>query len=120
MRYGYTESEWQLAKSQMSEILREVAARRGMITYGELSQKLAAIAIGPHDSAMAAMLGEVSGEEDAAGRGMLSALVVHKYGDMEPGSGFFEFASSLGRDVSDRVTCWVTELHKVHDQWANR
>jgi hypothetical protein len=35
------------------------------------------------------MLGEISQEEDEAGHGMLSVIVVHKYGDMQPGPGFF-------------------------------
>ena len=69
---------------------------------------------------MAEMLGEISLAEDKDGRGMLSALVVHKTGDMEPGQGFFHYAEVLGRDVSDRLTCWVREIHKVHDCWANR
>jgi len=38
------------------------------------------------------MLGEISQEEDAAGRGMLSVIVVHKVGDMQPGPGFFQLA----------------------------
>ena len=35
------------------------------------------------------MLGEISSAEDAAGRGMLTVVVVHKAGDMQPGPGFF-------------------------------
>jgi len=35
------------------------------------------------------------------GRGMLSVIVVHKEGDMQPGPGFFELAGELGRDTSD-------------------
>ena len=40
----------------------------------------------------------------AAGRGMLSVIVVHKQGDMQPGPGFFELAQRLGRDTSDTET----------------
>jgi hypothetical protein len=50
---------------------------------------------------------------------MLSVLVVHKYGDMEPGSGFYECAEHLGFDVSDPLAFWVRELHKVHGYWSN-
>jgi hypothetical protein len=46
------------------------------------------------------MLGEIS-LEGAAGRGMLSVIVVHKDGDMQPGPGFFELAEELDRDTSD-------------------
>ncbi|MBL7131901.1 MAG: hypothetical protein ISS45_10975 [Candidatus Omnitrophica bacterium] len=65
------------------------------------------------------MLGEISGEEDAVGRGMLSVVVVHKHGDMQPGPGFFDYAEELGRDTSDILKCWVEELKKVHAYWSN-
>ena len=38
-----------------------------------------------------------------AGRGMLSVIVVHKVGDMQPGPGFFQLAKKLGRDTSDKT-----------------
>jgi hypothetical protein len=60
------------------------------------------------------MLGDVSIEEDAGGRGMLSVLVVHKVGDQKPGRGFFELAQQLGRDASDSDACWVNELQTVY------
>ena len=47
-----------------------------------------------------------------AGRGMLSALVVHKDGDMELGSRILRRATEIGKDVSDRLRLWVAELHK--------
>ena len=90
-----------------------------MIAYSELSRKLTSIAIAPFGSPMSEMLGEIAEEEDRAGHGLLTVLVVHKSGDMEPGVGFYELAEKLGRDVSDRLNLWVTELHKVHDYWAN-
>jgi hypothetical protein len=64
------------------------------------------------------MLGEISADEDAAGRGMLSVIVVHKSGDMQPGPGFFELARDLGRDTSDILVCWITELKKAHAAWS--
>jgi hypothetical protein len=39
------------------------------------------------------VLGEISSEEDARVRGVLSVVVVHKSADMHPGPGFVE----LGR-----------------------
>jgi len=49
---------------------------------------------------------------------MLSAVVVHKVGDMQPGPGFFEFAKQLGRDRRNILECWVKELRKVHSVWS--
>ena len=63
------------------------------------------------------MLGEILTAEHAAGRGMLTVVVVHKSGDHMPGSGFFELARLLGCDTGDRVAFWVAELAKVHRTW---
>ena len=49
---------------------------------------------------------------------MLTVIVVHKVGDMQPGPGFFELAKSLGRDTRDPLKCWVDELHHVHAVWS--
>ncbi|MFN3394684.1 MAG: hypothetical protein ACK424_09015, partial [Candidatus Thermochlorobacter sp.] len=67
--------------------------------------------------ALAAMLGEISAEEDKAGHGMISVIVVHKSGDKQAGPGFFELAKELGRDTSDVLACWVAERNKVYAYW---
>jgi hypothetical protein len=121
MPFGFTDAEWASGKAEMTEILRERArSSRGMITYSELSRDLQRIVIAPHEPAMGYMLGEISVNESHNGRGMLSVIVVHKEGDMEPGNGFYECAESLGFDVSNRMAFWVSELHKVHAYWSNQ
>ena len=102
----------------MRHILIERAKLRGMVPYSELVQKLHSIQLEANSYALFAMLGEISTAEDRAGRGMLSVIVVHKVGDMQPGRGFFELAQSLGRDTSDILACWVAELKKVHAHWS--
>ena len=69
---------------------------------------------------LAQLLGRISSEESKQGRGMLSVIVVHKHGDMEPGAGFYDLAESLGFDAKDRLKFWISELHKVHHQWSNK
>lgn len=117
-KYGYEQQEWDQAKAEMREALIERAKVRGMIPYSELVEKITTIELEPNSYALAAMLGEVSTEEADADRGMLSVLVVHKIGDMQPGPGFFELAEELGRDTSDILKCWVNELKKVHRVWS--
>ncbi len=119
-KYGYSKEQWLAAKAEMRQILTERAKLRGMIPYSELVGQLTTVRMAPNDFALAAMLGEISAEEDKAGRGMLSVIVVHKLGDMQPGHGFFELAKSLGRDTSDILACWVAELKKVHAYWSKR
>lgn len=116
--YGFTPEEWQTAKAEMRDVLIERAKVRGMIPYSELTQSVESIHLEPDSYALAAMLGEISAEEDAAGRGMLSVIVVYKDGDMQPGPGFFELAEELGRDTSDILSCWISELKSVHRVWS--
>lgn len=116
--HGFSDEAWQAAKAEAREVLAKCASRRGMITYTDLVRQIRSVTMQPHDSRLAHFLGEISTEEDDAGRGMLTVLVVHKSGDMEPGPGFYELAKYLGRDVSDPQKCWIDELHKVHAHWS--
>ncbi|MBA7601190.1 hypothetical protein ES703_08257 [subsurface metagenome] len=119
-KYGFSLADWDKAKEKMKQILIERAKVRGMIPYSELVENVKSITMEPDSHALAAMLGEISSEEDNAGRGMLTVIVVHKRGDMQPGPGFFELAKELGRDTSDILKCWVDELKRVHAYWSNQ
>jgi len=120
MPYGITQSDWDAAKQQARDIMVGRAKVRGMIPYSELTASITAAKFAPHDQRLFDLLGEISSAEDAEGRGMLSVLVVHKSGDMQPGPGFFELAGRLGRDTADILRCWITELHRVHAVWSTR
>ena len=91
---------------------------RGMIPYSDLVAQIASIRLEAYDQRLFHFLGEIASEEDEAGRGLLTVVVVHKVGDMQPGPGFFELAKSRGRDTSDLLKIWVAELHKVHGVWS--
>jgi len=119
-KYGFDESDWETAKREAREKLVEVARLRGRIPYSELVTHIHSISIAEHDPRLAHFLGEISEAEDTAGRGMLTAVVTHKSGDMQPGPGFFELARRRGRDTSDLIRCWVGEFNRVHDYWANQ
>jgi hypothetical protein len=83
---GLTKEEWdwEVAKTEMTTVLRGVAGERGMISYSGLVQKVNTIQFEPDSYNFWRMLGEISNEEAAQGRALLSAIVVHKNGDMEP------------------------------------
>jgi hypothetical protein len=117
-RYGLTKTQWNAAKQEIRQILSERAKLRGMIPYSELAAQLQSVQLEANSFALFSLLGEVSWDEDKAGRGMLSVIVVHKAGDMQPGQGFFELARDLGRDTSDILACWIAELKKVHAYWS--
>lgn len=116
--YGFTSEEWSAAKTEARDILAARAKIRSMIPYSNLVAQMKSIRLEAHDQRLAHLLAEISEEEDAAGRGMLSVIVVHKFGDMQPGPGFFELAKQLGRDTSDILKCWIEELKKVHTHWS--
>ena len=118
-KYGYKAEDWAAAKEEMRQILMERASLRGMIPYSDLVSRIETIRMEPDSFALAHILGEISEEEDAAGRGMLSVIVVHKVGDMQPGTGFFQLAKKLGRDTSDILVCWMDELKRVHRHWSD-
>ena len=119
-KYGFDDAAWEAAKQEARAKLVEIARQRGRIPYSELVTHIHSISIDQHDPRLAHFLGEISEAEDTAGRGMLTAVVTHKSGDMQPGPGFFELAKRRGRDTSDILRCWVTEFNRVHDYWANQ
>jgi hypothetical protein len=118
MKFGFADNDWDAAKVEMATILAARAKLRGMIPYSDLVHQMKTIRLAPDSTALATMLGEVSEAEDAAGRGLITVIVVHKSGDMQPGPGFFDLAKRRGRDTSDIVKCWVEELKKVHAHWS--
>lgn len=118
MHHGIQPAIWEEAKAEAKAVIADRARVRGMIPYSELCQRITATRFEPHSPALFGLLGEISREEAAAGRGMMSALVVHKVGDMQPGPGFFELAKEMGRDTTDILACWVSEFKKVHEAWA--
>jgi hypothetical protein len=118
-RYGYTEKAWETAKREGISVLSAYAKRRQMVPYSEFVAHIQAVQFeGPHDPRLWHLLGEISEVESEAGRGMLSALVVHKGGDFQPGPGFFELAEKLGHDTSDIEKFWVQEVKRVFAAWA--
>ncbi len=116
--YGYSIIAWNEAREEMRHILIKRAKLGGTIRYSELTEQIATIDIKPESAALARMLGDISRAEDAAGRGMLSVIVVQKSSG-QPGPGFFELAKELGRDTSDTLKCSVDESKKVHAYWSS-
>jgi hypothetical protein len=73
---------------------------------------------------MSALLGEILRHEAAQGRPFITASVVHKGNDNNPGEGFFAISSELGhfngsRDPLARLEFWVRQVQEVHGYWAS-
>lgn len=109
--------KWNAAKEEIRRVLVERAKARAMIPYSELVGLVRSVNFNAYDQRLFAILGQVSMDEHQAGRPLLSVLVVHKTGDMQPGEGFFELAESLGRNTSDVLKAWIAEVQKVYQHW---
>ncbi len=114
------------ARVAATDKLIELAGQRATITYKNLSDWIEAetgIRIQFNSSQMYAMLDAISRAEDQAGRSMLSALVIRGK-QKTPGSGFYELAGELGKDIGttdeDKKEFWEQELNKVYDSHANQ
>ncbi len=118
LKYGQTKKAWDTFKVEAREHMIAAASKRAMITYGDLAAMMTTVAVEPHDPMLWAIIGDVASDEATASRGLLSVVVVHKHGDMEPGPGFFELAKYFGRKTGDKTKCFVEELHRVHAQWS--
>ena len=118
--YGWPTDDWNKAKRQAMAILRDVARAEDTISYSELAAQISAVSFGPDEHGYHAFLGEISEAEDDAGRGLLTVIVVHKDGDMMPGTGWFELARSRGRNVADKIRAWTEEINAVYAVWKAR
>ena len=124
--YGYATSEWEVARDWTARRLQKVARDRTTITYSGLADEMARaglIRLEPHSSALAALLGHVNLLEHEDGWPLISALVIHKGADAEPGPGFWNFARDLGIDVGSgphaRLEFWSAEVQRCLAFWGS-
>jgi hypothetical protein len=105
-----------MTHAALSFKLRDVA-RSGEWTTEQSIAPIAGIDPAHPDFAaeLGAVLAAIDRAEDAAGRPLLSAVVVRQTTGM-PGATFFAFAREL-RDGGDDVALWERELQRVHDYW---
>jgi hypothetical protein len=118
-RWGFEEAAWEAAKREAKEVLAQRAKRREVITYQEFLSSVQAIRIEKRGLLLRSFLFEISWEESAAGRGMLTALIVTKTGS-GPDAVLAHLAESLGIRIRDIDTFWIQELDRVFEAWSNK
>lgn len=116
--YGFESEVWEESRSEITRILKRQARARAVIPYSEVTRQLTVIRFTPDDHRFHAMLGDVSRHEFKCGRPLLSVVVVHKSGDMQPGPGFFELAKSLDFEFDDIEKFWIQELKRAWKHWS--
>lgn len=105
--------------------LIETARKKGLITYSELAQPLGLdMEIEKDRKTLSEYLEEIACHEHAAGRPMLTAIVVHKGGDNNPCEGFYSIVRTLGlfdanRNPFERLTFWTRQIHEVSNSWCS-
>jgi hypothetical protein len=102
-----------LAKSQTLAAYSDVAPLVGLSMDNDVDR-----------NEIARLLGEIAIHEDVEGRPMLTALIVHRGDDNNPGEGFLSLAQELGhfdgtRDLIAKLTFWANQVTQVHNHWLN-
>jgi hypothetical protein len=123
----FGEPDWHGARAEMTRRLHKIARAQAKITYSELCDELrrdGVIALEPHGSPLAWMLGQINVLEARQGRPLISSLVVHKSDDWLPGVGFWSIAKLMGLDIGDteeaKVAFWAHEFGRCHAYWKGR
>lgn len=102
-----------------------LAGERRLTTYSDIAPLLGLSMDNEIDrERISEILGEILRHEIAQGRPLLTAIVVHRGTDNNPGEGFFSTAREFGRfdggrDQLRRLEFWVLEVNRVYAQWSN-
>lgn len=107
-----------------TELTRLARARR-LAAYSDVSP-LIGLSMGDERDRdeIARLLGEIAVHEHREGRPMLTALIVHRGNDNNPGEGFFSIAHQLGlyggsRDQITRLMFWANQVTSLHNHWGD-
>jgi hypothetical protein len=115
-------TQWEEAKRQAIRVLRKRAADREPIYYSQFVRKIKAIPdLQYHgDERLDRLLDEIAIEEEKAGRGLISVLVVEKMSPNLPSDGFFELASPRHPPGTSRSEIFEVERDQVYRANASR
>jgi hypothetical protein len=120
LNHGFPILAWERAKEEAREVIHDRARSQRTIFYSELAAQISSITFDPHDVRFGYLLGQVASEDDDTGNGLTTVLVVHKTGDLQPGSGFYDLARFKGRQVDDEIAFWSNELKQVYRSFSSR
>ncbi|MFA4902258.1 MAG: hypothetical protein WC600_05880 [Desulfobaccales bacterium] len=118
LKCDYLGKDWRQAKQEVKAVLIGRAKARDVISYFELAVRVPAIKFDPDSLTLRTLLQEIGAEENAAGRGMLSAVVVYSAGERQPDLEFLYLATQLGKNTSNIMWCWLNELKRVFNCWS--
>lgn len=105
---------------ELYDRLVEAARVSETVAYGELGEMLHMDFGNPNDRRrVGVLLGDISRLEVAAGRPMISSVVIHK-DDFQPGKGFFALGRELGLvdPGEDELAFAIRQLKATWATWA--
>jgi hypothetical protein len=112
----FSDARWNDIKTEMRQIMIEVAKSRQVITYAELCATLKTAYLHYHSPLLTRLLIEIGGEEFEAGRPILPAVVVSKQSGI-PGAGYFKVERDE-LEISDPRAYWEADLQRLFDYWS--
>lgn len=110
---GLNNAQWEAVKSEVCEAILEAARDRRMTWYGEVAVQVSAVHLEPFSALMNHLLDGVFEDKHQAGQPTLTSIVAHKYGDKEPGPGFYDMARSLGSKFREPYIFWDQQVQDV-------
>ena len=114
--YGHSTEVWDKAKEEARQILIQCAKEDRTIAPGELVREIHTISLTPRSRALFEMLDQIALAEYAAGRGILTVMVVGK-GKGIPGPGFYKFVLRIGLKYTNKREFYIQERIRVVDYW---
>jgi hypothetical protein len=115
-RADFSALEWAGLKCETRVYLIEAARQQRTVYYKDVAQQFKDPRLHHKSEAMVDLLGEISADEDAAGRPLLSAVVVRNDPELPiPGPGFFRVAKQHGSMTAGmaEVDYWRAEFGRV-------
>ena len=107
--------------------MSDAAQSRGLISYSDLAERTTSCILGPPDPRLARLFGDISTEEDEAGRGMLSRRGRAQDGRPETGTRLLHSSDSTHRHdnrlltaFSMKLRCWTFGTIEFGDPCSRR
>ena len=117
--WGLTPAQWDAARTELRTLLRETAAARSTVTYGEVARRVFGGRVSARSGALMDLLAEADTEAEAELGVMIASLVVRADSGI-PGEGYFTFVQEdLGRPIGDRREFWECEVRRVWDAFSS-
>ena len=116
--YGHPLTLWEEAKEEARQVLIHCAKEDRTIAASELVREIRTISLAPRSRALFEMLDQIAFAEYAAGRGILTVMVVAKGRGM-PGPGFYKFALRIGLNFTNKRDFYIQEHRRVVDYWQS-